>query len=306
MSPSTTRPTLAILASTLLWGTWWVPLRKLDALGGGAVTLGGLAIVLAAFLPLLIVRRRRLLRADASLWLSALFFAVTLTLYAEALLRAQVARVVLLFYLTPVWSTLLARWMLNEPITKRRMLTLAFGLTGLAIILGIDNANLAPRNLGECFGLLAGATWGLALVYTHRAAHHRLADKVALQFLFAVIVFAALTALPGGREAVGVVVDETLRAGVDATRVALTIDAGLWLLGFAFVWNLPVVWLTFYGAGKIEPGRVALLLLLEVVIGVGSAALFAGEPFGAREFFGALFIIAAGVIEFVPPARRAS
>lgn len=49
-----------------------------------------------------------------------------------------------------------------------------------------------------------------------------------------------------------------------------------------------------------EPGRVAILLMLEVVIGVGTAARLAGEPFGLREIAGALFVIGAGLCEFAP------
>ena len=104
-------------------------------------------------------------------------------MYAEGVLRAHVARVILLFYLTPVWSTLLARVMLGEPITRRRMLTLLFGLSGLLVILDTEQANPLPRNVGEWLGLAAGFAWGLAMVHTRRARAYPLADKVALQFV---------------------------------------------------------------------------------------------------------------------------
>ena len=59
---STTWPTLAILASTVLWGTWWIPLRTLDALGLGSIwtTGGGLLIPLLVMLPVVVVRRSRI------------------------------------------------------------------------------------------------------------------------------------------------------------------------------------------------------------------------------------------------------
>lgn len=288
----TTRPTLAILASTVLWGTWWIPLRKLDALGFGSfwATGGGLLLAAGVMLPLLLIYRRRMARAGPELFLGAFFFACALALYAEGVLRGQVARVILLFYLTPVWSTLLARFMLGKPITPRRMLTLVFGLSGMLVILEVDNASPLPRDVGEWLGLVSGVAWGLAMVYTQRTASHPVADKVALQFVFALLLFAALTLIPGGRQ-------------WSAAGFALTPTTLGWLLGFAFVWNLPVVWLTFYGGGKIEPGRVAILLMMEVAIGIITAALFTDEPFGMREFLGALLIIAAGLTEFVKPRR---
>jgi len=297
-APSTTLPTLAILASTVLWGTWWIPLRKLDALGFGTIwsTGGGLLIPALLMLPALIAQRARIARAGAPLLLSAFFFACALALYAEGTLRGHVARVILLFYLTPVWSTLLARVMLGEAITARRIFTLVFGLSGLLVILEVDNASPLPRDVGEWCGLASGVAWGLAMVYTRRAGAHPVADKVALQFVFLLLLFAALTAIPGGRQ-------------WSSAGLAAALDVGpqlwLWLAGFALVWNLPVVWLTFYGGARIEPGRVAILLMLEVAIGIVTAAAFTDEPFTVREGIGAVLIIAAGLTEFmrVPSLR---
>lgn len=285
---STTWPTLAILASTVLWGTWWIPLRTLNALGFGSIwaTGGGLLIPLLVMLPVVVMRRKRIAAAGWPLLLGAFFFACALALYAEGVLRGQVARVILLFYLTPVWSTLLARFMLNQPITPRRILTLVFGLAGMLVILEVDNASPLPRDTGEWLGLVSGVAWGLAMAYTQRTPAHPVADKVALQFIFALLIFAGLTAIPGGRE--------WSVAGLDITLTSLG-----WLLAFAFVWNLPVVWLTFYGGGRIEPGRVAILLMMEVAIGIVTASLFTDEPFGVRECIGAVLIISAGITEFV-------
>jgi hypothetical protein len=56
--------------------------------------------------------------------------AACIALYAEALLRGSVARVILLFYLTPVWSTLLAWVFLGARITGVRIVTVALGLAG--------------------------------------------------------------------------------------------------------------------------------------------------------------------------------
>ena len=288
-----TRPTLAILASTVLWGTWWIPLRKLDALGLGSIwsTGTGLLLPLLVMLPVIVIYRQRIARAGSPLILGAFFFACALALYAEGMLRGQVARVILLFYLTPVWSTLLARFMLGQPITPRRVLTLIFGLSGMLVILEVDHASPLPRDIGEWLGLVSGVAWGLAMVYTQRTTTHPVADKVALQFVFALLIFAALTLIPGGRQ-------------WSVTGLDITLTTSCWLLGFAFVWNLPVVWLTFYGGGKIEPGRVAILLMMEVAIGIITASLFTDEPFGPREFTGAVLIIAAGLTEFVKAGRQ--
>ncbi len=46
-----------------------------------------------------------------------------------------------------------------------------------------------------------------------------------------------------------------------------------------------------------RPGRVGMLLLAEVLVGVTSATLLLDEPFGIRELSGAALIVSAGVVE---------
>jgi drug/metabolite transporter (DMT)-like permease len=95
-----------------------------------------------------------------------------------------------------------------------------------------------------------------------------------------------------------------------ATPAAAPINAAVlaWAALAALAWLLPLTWLLLWGARFLEPGRVSLLLLLEVAVAALSAALFAGEPFGLREASGCLLILAAGALEAAAelrPARRA-
>jgi drug/metabolite transporter (DMT)-like permease len=78
-----------------------------------------------------------------------------------------------------------------------------------------------------------------------------------------------------------------------------TVDAAIlvWAALAALVWLLPLTWLLLWGARFLEPGRVSLLLLLEVAVAAISAALLAGEPFGLREAVGCVLIVAAGALE---------
>jgi len=60
---------------------------------------------------------------------------------------------------------------------------------------------------------------------------------------------------------------------------------------------LPTVFLTLWPAMLLSPGRVGILLMSEVVVGVASAAAFTGEPFGGREALGTALIVAAGGLD---------
>ena len=71
---------------------------------------------------------------------------------------------------------------------------------------------------------------------------------------------------------------------------------------------MPVIWLTVFGASRLDPGRVAVCLMLEIVVGLTTAALLTDEPFGWRECIGAVLILGASGVEITatrPALRRA-
>jgi len=280
-------PSLAIVLSTLFWGTLWIPLRGLDhaGLSSAWATAGGFALPLAILLPVGLARRWQLRAAGRPLFLAGLLTAAAIALYAEGLLRGYVARVILLFYLTPVWSTLLARWRLGVPITAARSATIGFGLLGLFVVLGNGGAPV-PHTVADWMGLLSGICWAWAMVSLQHVEQVADVDKMFVQFLFLAPLFVLFTIVPGGRSWV-------------APSVATLSRSLGWLLALGLLWMPAVVGLTIFGGSRVEPGRVAVLLMLEIVVGLGSAAALAGEPLGARELLGAVMIVGSCGAEVV-------
>ena len=123
------------------------------------------------------------------------------------------------------------------------------------------------------------------MVYVRRAQNVTDFEKVFVQFVFLGALFALLSLIPGGRS-------------WSIPSVGLALRSVQWLLAIGVVWMPAVLWLTMFGGSRIDPGRVALLLMLEVVIGLTSAALLTSEPFGRRELLGAILILAACGSEF--------
>ncbi len=241
---------------------------------------------LIIFLPLSVIRREKIRAGGGALMLAGFLVAASTALYAEGLIRGVVARVILLFYLTPVWSTVFGRLMLNELITPRRLVTIVLGLAGMFVIFGVDSGGLPlPHNMGEWMGLISGVCWGLGVVYLRRTESVHPIDKTAVTYWFVGIIFLLFTLIPGGRE-------------WNLPSFSLSEISLLWLIALAFLWNIPIILLTAIGASKLDPGKVAVLLMLEIVIGLTSAAWLANEPFGMREFIGAILIISAGAMEF--------
>ncbi|MEM8704341.1 MAG: DMT family transporter, partial [Pseudomonadota bacterium] len=154
----------AVAASGAAWGIYWIPLRALDAAGITGVWSIVLFYVLPALLllPVFIMRRQALLQAGWSFQLAGILAGSALVLYAGALVFTDVVRALLFYYLTPLWSTLLARIVLGETITWQRWVTMAVALAGLLVILNVGSGFSVTLNAGDWMGLASGVVWAIA------------------------------------------------------------------------------------------------------------------------------------------------
>lgn len=82
-------------------------------------------------------------------------------------------------------------------------------------------------------------------------------------------------------------------------------SAAMWALLAGALWWGPAMALLMWAATQLEPARVGILLMSEVLIGAASAALIAGEVLSAPELIGGALVLCAGVLEVWPVQRRA-
>ena len=279
----------AVALSAGLWGLWWLPLRALAAagLGGPAVNLALYGIASLALVPWFWRRRRRLAAGGRLLLGAGGLFGVALVAWNLALIQGEVVRVTLLFYLAPIWATLLAVVLLGERVGRARVVSVALGLAGAVVLLGLGTGLPLPRSLGDWLGLAAGLVFALSVTLVRKGEAIAGLEQTMVAFATAALLSLALlllTPLPP--------------APIGPAVLA-------WAALAALVWLLPTTWLLLWGARFLEPGRVALLLLVEVAVAALSAALLADEPFGLREALGCILILAAGALEGTAELRAA-
>jgi drug/metabolite transporter (DMT)-like permease len=251
---------------------------------GAWITTIGFLIPLAVLLPVALASWRRTLDGLRRLRFAGFWLALGIALYTEGIVRGQIARVILLFYLTPVWGTLLAWIFLQQPITGRRLATIVLGLAGMLVIFGIDLGAPSSHATADWMGLAAGFAWAVAMVAFNRGASRPLFERVFVHFVFLAPVFFLVTLIPGDASSASV-------------AFRLDVHSLPWLLAFSLLWMLPVIVLTVFGASYVDPGRFAILLMFEIVVGLASAALLTDEPFGARELAGAALVMGAIGVE---------
>lgn len=285
-------PSLAVVASGMLWGLFWIPFRALGEAGfeGGWASLTLYLGATFGLLPAALLRWRRLRSAGWSLVFTGAIAGAAFSLYATALLLTEVVRVLLLFYLTPIWGTLLGRLLLGERITANRRAALVLGLAGLFVILGFDDGFPLPRNAGDWMALLAGIAWAYGSLRIYSRPQIDVYETVFAFFSGGTLVTAAVTLLP--------------IAGNEVIPGASVLATGWpWLALLIAVFGVPPVVMALWGASLLSPGRVGILLMGEVVVGVASAAAWSGEPFGTRELVGTVLIVGAALIETLHPRR---
>ena len=188
---------LGLLLNALVWGLSWLPLRWLEQQGLHALWSSAL-FYLVSMVVLGLWQRgsiRQVLRQPA-LWLLALASGSTNAAFNVAVTLSDVLQVVLLFYLMPLWTVLLARLILNEPVTRAALLRVVLGLTGAAVVLWPPGGGWPwPRQLGEWLGLLGGLFFALNNVLLRRLSSHAESARAMAMFIGGVLVPAGVGTL---------------------------------------------------------------------------------------------------------------
>ena len=163
-------PALVLLFDAFIWGTSWLPFRALSE--HGSHPLWSTVFVYVCGVALFLVWRPRVLGELARHpKLAALALAAGLTniCFNWAVTVGDVMRVVLLFYLMPAWSILLAWALLGERPTAGALLRLALALAGVTLVL--KKPGMAwpwPESQADWLAIAGGFSFALTGVLLRR------------------------------------------------------------------------------------------------------------------------------------------
>ncbi|MFT3663940.1 EamA family transporter [Piscinibacter sp.] len=283
-------PAGALVINAFVWGTSWWPFRQLEARGLHPLW-ATVMIYAAAALFILALRPRalgQLLRAPV-LWVLVIASGTTNAAFNWAVTIGDVLRVVLLFYLMPLWAVLLARVLLREPLTRSAAARVALALAGAAVVLwpagrsGWEALPLPlPRTLPDWLGVLGGFTFALNNVMLRREAGRPEEARALAMFVGGMLVAGTLAL--------------ALRSG--GWVPALPAPGAVWMAGVAALallflgGNLALQ----YGAARLPANVTSVVMLTEILFASVSALALGGGRLDAQLVAGGVLILAAALL----------
>jgi len=284
---SSAYPVFVLLGASVLWGLSWLPLKYFAAhgLAGINVTLFGHGSVGALAIPLL-ARRARYFRAEwRGVLLLGIFGGLANLAFASAIVAGDVVRVMVLFYLLPAWGTLGGWLVLKERVDALRKLSVVAALAGAYLILGGSRVLSERPSLVDLLAVVSGMALAANNVLFRKLDTVPVPDKVAAMFAGCVAWALPLTLF-----------------GVGNVPTDVPLAVWLQLSAFGLVWLLIATVGTQWGVAHLEAGRSSVLIIMELVAAVISAAVIQGTRLRPIEWLGGSLIAAAAFVE----ARRSA
>jgi drug/metabolite transporter (DMT)-like permease len=279
----------ALVINALVWGVSWWPFRELQ--GYGLHPLWATALVYFIVFAGLLVFYGGSLKgfiAHPQLWLLAFASGMTNVGFNWAVTVGDVVRVVLLFYLMPAWSVLVAWALLGEKPTALSLLRLVIAMAGVLIVLKApDAAWPLPQGLPDWLAIMGGFSFALTNVMLSKLSHTPTGSRM-------LAMFGGGSALAAGAGLLG------MSQHIVPTP-ALSGMAPLLVVGLSLAFLISNTALQ-YGAARLAATTTALVMLTEILFASGSAALLGAAAFTPRIWLGGGLIVLAALMAALSPS----
>lgn len=282
----------ALLIAAGMWGLFWIPQRALEAGGltGGWATISQMVIPFVMLLPISLWRLYKGQSFGLEYPLIGLLFGGGIACYANSFLLTDVVRALILFYITPVWTTLFEIVFLRQIPRLYRYITLALALSGVWIVFGQEGVIPLPQNSGDWIALLGGI-----LIAASAVRMEIKKPEGIYPILFSFFFYGGLFTLIQSY-----FLSDYLG---NAPSIESWVAMMPWLLLIAILFHIPTNIVILGAPSRIGAGIFSIIILFEIVVGTFSAAVLTDELMGWREILGSSFIIFAGLTEIIFASR---
>lgn len=270
-----------LFTSSIGWGLSWLPIKSLTQMG-----LDGIHLVLIAFasaglllLPALWLQRLHWSNRLHLLFAIAVFGGFANLAFQIAMVHGNVVRVMILFYLLPVWSVLGGWYFLQERPDRLRMFAVLLSLAGAAMILNVNSTTFSGLNAIDLLAIGSGFAFAMNNILFRKTADQPLTGKISAMFIGCAVLIGSY-----------VLLTPTAASLVDNMTPYYAILYGIVFLTL-------ITFGTQWGVTQLEAGQASLIIVMELVAAVVSVALLTELGLGLREIAGAMMVLTAAIME---------
>ncbi|MDH5649665.1 MAG: DMT family transporter [Gammaproteobacteria bacterium] len=274
-------PVIALLIGAAMWGVVWYPMRLLESegLSGLWLTLIIYFSALLATLPFSYRSFPELIGAPGTVVPLAIAAGWTNVAFVLAILDGNVMRVLLLFYLSPLWAVILGYVFLKERPSRLAWITIWVAIAGAALMLWHPELGIPwPHNKADWLAMTSGFAFAVSNVVVRKAQNVSLETKVTATWIGVLVLSFGLIIL--ARQPMPVFTTSMMFGAV-----------ALGILGI-----LVMTTLVQYGVTRMPVHRSAVILLFELVAGAISQQLLTSETMTVVEWTGGVLIVTAAFV----------
>jgi drug/metabolite transporter (DMT)-like permease len=270
-------PMLALLFGAVVWGVIWYPYRLMAEAGISGIysSLFVFLLTLAIALPYFFITKKKIVIGSKDFWLLSFVAGYTNISYVLAVIDGEVVRVMLLFYLSPVWTIFLSHFMLNEDTQRKHYIAALISLLGAFVMLWQPNYFVRLDSKSDWLALSSGIGFAMTNVITRKYQHMSINQK-ALAIWIGVIIVAIIC----------IMFDKGTMPPLDFLK---PLDA-LIAIAIALCLFFSTL-LVQFGVTQIKAVEASSFFLFEILVAAISSYLLVGETITNKEWLGGIMII---------------
>jgi len=274
-------PVMVLMLSSVLWGLLWLPNKYVHAAGVDglqmiAIAYGGISALL---LPWLIQQRAQWRGDLPGMGAIVLVGGAASVTFNAALIYGDVVRAMVLFYLLPVWGVLGGRIFLGEHVDWRRALSVVLALLGAFLMLGASLDLFSEFSGADLIALASGFFYAMSNILFRGTTTLPFVSKIAAMSMGGALI-ALLILMRGTATA----------APLSVNGIAMSLGLGLSFLLLAMLGSQ-------WAVTRMDAGRSSVIMVLELVTAVVSAAALGESVLHAREVAGVVMVLLAALLE---------
>ena len=276
---------LMLIASMIIFGTIGI-FRKYIPLPSGMIAMSRGFIGMLFLITVILLQRKKISYSDIKknmilLCVSGILIGFNWILLFEAYRYTSVAVATLCYYMAPVFVIIVSPFVLNETLTKTKLICVVAALLGMFLVSGVLNEDIGNINKfsGILLGLGAAVLYASVIIINKKIGDIAAYDKTIVQLGVAGAILVPYT----------LIAESVSNVEFTALSIFMLIVVGVVHTGIAYT-------LYFGSIGRLKAQTAAIFSYIDPVVAVILSVLMLNESISVSGYIGAVLILGAAML----------